>query len=159
LVDCRLVGEGFRPWEAPHSPRLRLVLENKQIGRIYALWIQNTAIYLGHSHQFGPSISEKLRGPIAHISKPLNDESFAEEAEGNPKSLCHFWVGENLFGGVEDAEASRLGPAADASQFPCLSRGDCIGVDVIVAEVALICRFHPVHFSLAGSQVGPGDVY
>jgi hypothetical protein len=28
-----------------------------------------------------------------------------------------------------------------------------------VAEVALICRFHPVHFSLAGSQVGPGDVY
>lgn len=53
----------------------------------------------------------------------------------------------------------RLSPAADASQIPCLSRGDCIGVDVIVAEVALICRFYPVHFSLTGSQVGPGDVY
>jgi hypothetical protein len=152
FVDSLLLFEVFGAGEAFNSLVLsNIVLEGLVVNSV---GIVDTAVVFSHTDELGSFLSEVLAGPISHVSETLDDEGLSLKSNCSLKLLGNALIVEKLFGAGEDSQAGGLSPAADTELVEVLSSGHGITVDILVAIVSLVGRFHPTHLALASAYIG-----
>ncbi len=129
-----------------------------QVIRVNTINVVDTSTDFSNTNKLCSSLNEELWCPVSHITETLNDECFASDTLLNSKLFSRPCVVKQLPCGIKHTQTGGFSSSTDTTlSFPfscCYS----ISIDVGMAVIFLIGRFHPGHFLFTSSKIWTRDV-